>query len=637
MTPEENELKLRHAVSNRLKVPEDSPDLLKLSLEQLEFITHPLDKSSFLEACPGSGKTEVVGLKAAYELSDWQDLFRGLAILTFTRNAATEIKNRVIKYAGVESAKHPHFIGTFDSWMHSYLLQPFAPKLVGYTGKNGDTSIRIIESVSNAEFLSNYKTMYTLDKKAIPIKVNHFYFNSENKLESIEKYIGPLLQKFYEDNNTYLLKELRENKIKFLKVGFATYQDAEFLCQRILSQNSQISCLLSQRFPYIIIDECQDLSKNQLALLGFILDQGTIMHFVGDIDQAIYEFRKVDPTEMKQFASDNQFICKPLTNNFRSNQVIVDLCQKVAKQERKLQGYEPTVVEPAAILWQYTDDSFQILPAEFKKLIKQRNLDPRKCAIVSRGKTTLHRLHPQNESSSTAVELFAHGLNCWHGTSRNTEDISNAINQIGRSLSYLAYNGKGSHQKDFCPEGIGGVEWRLLLRDILFDASFLYPFHENGTQLNWSQWVVKLKKFLEQNWKRLSFVQNSWEQASSKVRAPSGMAKDIVEQTICLVPQTNALRTSTIHSVKGETLDAVLLVSHRDKRSRGGHFEHWLNPDPGDEEFERFAYVACSRPKHLLVIATPVLTKSQLDALKDIGLEEQPFPTSMNVLKDNTE
>lgn len=624
MLSEENKLKLRRVVSQRLKVPEDSPDLLKLSLEQLEFITHPLDKSSFLEACPGSGKTEVVGLKAAYELSDWQDLFRGLAILTFTRNAATEIKNRVIKYAGVESAKHPHFIGTFDSWMHSYLLQPFVPTLVDYEGKNEDRSIRIVDPASQGGFLSNYQTV---QKGITPIDVNKFYWNSNNELESIERYVAPVLEESYRIKNTILLDQLKKNKKKFITDGFATYQDAEFLCQLVLRKKNHITHLLSRRFPYIIIDECQDLSKNQLALLGFILDQSTIMHFVGDIDQAIYEFRKVDPAEMKQFASDHHFICKALTNNFRSNQVIVDLCQKIAKQERKLEGCEPIAKDPAAVLWQYTNDSFQILPTEFKKLIEQRKLDPNKCAIVARGKTTLHRLHPQNGSSSTAVELFAHGLNCWHGTSRNTEDISNAINQIGRCLSYLAYNGKGNHQKDFCPEEIGGVEWRLLLRDILFDASFLYPFHENGTQLNWSQWVVKLKKFLKQNWEQLPFVQNSWEQASTKVRAPSGMAKDIVEHTICLVPQTNALRTSTIHSVKGETLDAVLLVSHRDKRSQGGHFEHWLNPDPGEEEFKRFAYVACSRPKHLLVIATPVLTKSQLDALKDIGLEEQTFPS----------
>lgn len=38
-----------------------------LSEEQLDFILHPIDKACFLKACPGSGKTEVVGIKAAYE------------------------------------------------------------------------------------------------------------------------------------------------------------------------------------------------------------------------------------------------------------------------------------------------------------------------------------------------------------------------------------------------------------------------------------------------------------------------------------------------------------------------------------------------------------------------------------------
>lgn len=618
--------RLLQEVSQRLRVPKETPDLQKLTLEQLEFITHSLQESSFLEACPGSGKTEVVGLKAAYELAEWQDHFRGLAILTFTRNASSEIKSRVIKYAGVEAAKHPHFIGTFDSWIHKYLLQPFAPALVGYMGKNGDTSIRIIDNNSRAGFLLNYQTILTLNNKRIPIEANQFYWNSENKLESIERFVGPVLTEINKVGNVSLVSELEKNKKRFIRDGFATHQDAEFLCQLILRKCSRIAHLLSKRFPYIIVDECQDLSDNELVLLSFILDQGTIMHFVGDVDQAIFEFRKVNPLAMVDFANDHKFVRKALANNFRSNQIIVDLCQQLAKRGKRLQGCEPIVLEPAAILWQYGEDTFQNLPGEFKKLIEQRKLDLNKCAIVARGKTTLNRLHPQNESGSSAIELFARGLNCWHGTNRDTEDISNAVNQIGRSLSYLAYDGKGNHQKDFCPEGINGIEWRLFLRDLLAEASILYPFSENEVQLNWSEWVARLKKFLKQNWNRLPLVEKIWDGVSSKVRAPVGKGHELVVKTVCPVPRSSALRITTIHSVKGETLDAALLVSHWDKRSPGGHFEHWLNPAPGDEEFRRFAYVACSRPKHLLVIAIPQLDDKWHGDVLRLGLREEPFP-----------
>ena len=138
MAEQRRKLKLLHKIATKLKAPFNQfhSSHYSLSLEQTEFINHQLTMSSYLAACPGSGKTEVVGIKAAYEIAKWQYKFSGLAILSFTRNAANEIKRRVIKYAGVNAAHHPHYIGTFDSWLHSYILHPFAHKIVGYPGKN---------------------------------------------------------------------------------------------------------------------------------------------------------------------------------------------------------------------------------------------------------------------------------------------------------------------------------------------------------------------------------------------------------------------------------------------------------------------------------------------------------------------
>lgn len=83
-------------------------------------------------------------------------------------------------------------------------------------------------------------------------------------------------------------------------------------------------------------------------------------------------------------------------------------------------------------------------------------------------------------------------------------------------------------------------------------------------------------------------------------------------------------RTTTIHSVKGETLNAVLLVSHPNKLSPGGHFSHWLKEGNYDPEHIRFAYVAMSRPKYALIIATPKLKKAELAKLQNLGFIPQP-------------
>ena len=131
----------------------------KLTQEQADFILHPLDCPCYLNACPGSGKTEVVGIKAAYEIADWQDNFSGMAVLSFTKNAAKEISDRVKKYGGASATKHPHYIGTIDAWLHGYILQPFGHKIAGFIGRNSDKTFKVYNNDERLDFLSSYKTI----------------------------------------------------------------------------------------------------------------------------------------------------------------------------------------------------------------------------------------------------------------------------------------------------------------------------------------------------------------------------------------------------------------------------------------------------------------------------------------------
>lgn len=81
-------------------------DILNISSQQADFILQPLNYDCFLSACPGSGKTHSVSLKFAYEINNWISRTSGIAVLSFTNNAANEIKNRannILKEKQVES------------------------------------------------------------------------------------------------------------------------------------------------------------------------------------------------------------------------------------------------------------------------------------------------------------------------------------------------------------------------------------------------------------------------------------------------------------------------------------------------------------------------------------------------------
>lgn len=99
----------------------------------------------------------------------------------------------------------------------------------------------------------------------------------------------------------------------------------------------------------------------------------------------------------------------------------------------------------------------------------------------------------------------------------------------------------------------------------------------------------------------------------------------LVLETLQSNPSSNSdVRITTIHDVKGETLDAIMLVSSIDKRGNtDGHWEQWL--ENVSTEAARLAYVASSRPRQLLVWAVPEINDMDKVRLEKMGFIAQEF------------
>lgn len=610
---------------------------LELSAEQLNFILHPTTQNCYLSACPGSGKTEVVGIKAAYEIAEWKDKFCGIAVLSFTKNAAKEISERIKKYSGVSSAQHPHFVGTIDSWLHCYLLHPFAHKTTGYNGKNNDKSFRIIDNEERYDFLNSFKTVLST-KPYKDAWVNEYYFECTEPptLQSQSRYL----------NLTNILDPVKQtltiNKKKVLKAGIGTYADAEFLCFYLLKKNSNILNLIVKRFPVIYIDECQDLSLNQLEILQLLNDAGAQIHFVGDRNQSIYEFKKVYVEKINNFIIKNGLAEIHLTKNFRSNQNIVNVAMglefyNTGKKAKKISGHEALLTKECCLIWEYEPDDFTSLPQYFINIIKDINLTLSedsikikidKSVILARAHNTLSSFKNIPGSKLSKIELLANALSCWSNSPRTGKDMQNALHQLGKSLCLLAYDGSGNHQNQYCPEDYTHFEWRELLHDLI--TEIIQPQHNIFplSKILWKEWTVSLKKFMKDYWVTLRNPLNNWDDVKGKIRSPAGQANSPVMEAIEAIQNSysNKLRMTTFHDVKGETLDAALIVSSSTKNSKGGHFEHWISQDISDSEYVRFAYVASSRPKHLLIWAIPKIKNNKhLKRIQELGFSIKSF------------
>lgn len=193
------------------------------TVEQLEYVLMSKEENVFLKACAGSGKTEVVGLKTAYEMKKWNLYNQGIAVLTFTNDATNVIIDRVRQFTG-KSNTYPHYIGTLSSFIHSYIVQPFAYKLRGFKGKDGDFSFQIIERnmpIYTNHWLGTYQCKISyIDSKSnwSPIlahqmgydmeKRDFYFYVGKNKMEWLSEYYTSVsLQSF--------IKEKREERANF--------------------------------------------------------------------------------------------------------------------------------------------------------------------------------------------------------------------------------------------------------------------------------------------------------------------------------------------------------------------------------------------------------------------------------------
>jgi DNA helicase-2/ATP-dependent DNA helicase PcrA len=611
-----------------------------LSEEQLDFILHPIKTPCYLKACPGSGKTEVVGIKAAYDIKEWEDKFAGVAVLSFTKNAAKEISERIKKYGGSSATQHPHFIGTIDSWLHGYLLHPLGHKSTNYKGKLNDKSYRLIDNEEKYDFLTSFKTdIYINNKLHQSIWANDYYFEcgTPPALQSQSRYLN--LETVTADVKT----TLQNNKKKFLGAGLSTYADAEFLCYYLLKNNANILNLFVKRFPFLIIDECQDLSNNQLEILHLLVEKGTIVHFIGDNNQSIYEFKKVYTEKITEFITNNNLEQKQLTQNYRSNQHVVNICLELEKLNTgqslgSVIGKEPLLFEKNCFVWEYEKDQMTQLPQKFIDFIKDKNksltnagvtLSLGKSAVLARSHATLSEFRPQSNRDFSKTQLFASAINIWNVDKRSGKDMQNSLQQLGKALCLTLYNGNGNHQQQYCPELFSQIEWRSLLFEFISAASLpannLYPFATS----NWSIWAGNFKKFLEAYWSNLPDTGKELADIKKVIKAPNKQAAsqvvDGIKQSITTI--SNPVRFTTIHDVKGETLDAVLLVSSPNNAGQktGRHYEDWIGLSD-DKEHIRFGYVASSRPKHLLIWAIPkTANNTNLAKMEAMGFTLESF------------
>ena len=283
-------------------------------------------------AGPGSGKTFVITHRIQYLIQVYGVSPAAILVITFTKAAATEMRNRFIALMGQTAAAVS--FGTFHAVFFQILRQHFhygREAILTEKEKKGILTDIIrrgkLEIESSGELLEQILSEISLVK------------NRQCTPDVYEaKSIAPeLFRQLYSE-----YQEIAAWKHKL------DFDDMQLMCLKLLQEQPALLRQWRQTFSYILIDEFQDISPIQFQIMQLLAQPQNNLFAVGDDDQSIYGFRGSDPGLMLSFRQTYPEAGRILlSTNYRSGSKIVAAAQEVIGQNR--QRYEKAIMPaPAA-------------------------------------------------------------------------------------------------------------------------------------------------------------------------------------------------------------------------------------------------------------------------------------------------
>ena len=287
-----------------------------------------VDGPVLIVAGAGSGKTRVLTSRIAYILEQ-QDLDPSrILALTFTKKAASEMKERIALMVGERKARRL-YMGTFHSVFIRFLRE-FSGSLgypESFTIYDTSDSVSAIKSCLKDLQLDEkvYKPKDVLSR--ISMAKNNLvtadaYRRNPNALQSDASAKKPRICDIY---------QLYTQKCK--QAGVMDFDDILLNMNILLRDNPAALESIAGRFDYIMVDEYQDTNFSQYLILKKLSQWHQNICVVGDDSQSIYAFRGAKIENILNFKKDYpQHHIFRLVQNYRSTKVIVDAANSLIEK-----------------------------------------------------------------------------------------------------------------------------------------------------------------------------------------------------------------------------------------------------------------------------------------------------------------
>lgn len=284
---------------------------MSLNHAQTEAVAHNKGPCMVL-AGPGSGKTLTIAKRIEYLIMKHKVRPEEILVITFTKYAAWEMKNRTRSICGPSS--YAVTFGTFHGIYYGILK--WAYRLNQSNLLSDEEKYRILREILpgidwDQEPEADEEKDY-LQELAIEIG------NVKNNCMDIEEYepVKYTTEKFRKLYRTY-----EETKKKYRKIDF---EDMLIQCRDLFMKRPDILKKWQEKFQYILVDEFQDVNQAQYDVVRMLAAPQDNLFVVGDDDQSVYGFRGAKLGIMMEFMKDYPKARQILLDvNYRSSGYIV--------------------------------------------------------------------------------------------------------------------------------------------------------------------------------------------------------------------------------------------------------------------------------------------------------------------------
>jgi hypothetical protein len=589
-----------------------------------------------IPACPGSGKTTLLVAKLAILARKWKYRTRGICVLSHTNVARHEIENRLGNTSvGRSLLGYPHYIGTIHGFVNEFLAIPWL-RAKGYPIHVIDTDICLRHRWN----ILPYRTRIALnkvghDEQSLQVKAGDF---------SVGDLAWGRNKTLCRETPTY--QEIQRVCAQSANDGYFCFDELLMWAGDLLEKMPYVNDVLRNRFPMLFIDEAQDNSEVQAAILYRLFMDGMgvpIRQRFGDDNQAIYtSMNGVEATTDRFPRADLQIFKLPTSHRF--GQDIADLANPLGVIPHGLIGQGPrkpfarAPKSPLHTVFLFDENcQDQVLGAYGELLVETFTDDELRngvfCAVgqihrdTGAGNEPRHIGHywsaydPLLAASDPKPPTFVQYAITSQSTAISRGEAYPGIEKLAEGilrLARMANNGNRGVRRLSTHRQIQDAlehipEWRCHYDDLIVEFIIsLQPLTQKTWSARWSKVVHGIAQaiaganlagqpvdaFLE--WPR-----DTDGNESTNIRSST---PDNVYRYPRDVPKVE-IRVGSIHSVKGQTHTATLVLETFWNDHNLKCLTPWLLREPKKPKAQvrntkrlKLHYVAMTRPTHLLCL-----------------------------------